>query len=174
MAVIPKYSQREPTFLLYLSVLLLIFSVFSYFLLFGLEKKAEATIKTVEEKLKEKKPEEISLLEGEVQNWERKIKDFTPLLENHKFPSQFFSFFQEKILPQVFIKSFDLDFENLKVELVGETEGFNTLGQQIMVLEKEPKISNLEIENLGLTKDQKVEFKLKFNFDKEILIPQIK
>jgi hypothetical protein len=172
MPVFPKYSQREPTFLLYLSVLLLVFSVLAYFVLFGLEKRAEATINNVSKKLEEKKPEEIKSLEEEVKKWERKIKDFTFLLQNHKFPSQFFPFFEKKILPKVFIKSFDLDLENQKVEMVGETDGFDILGQQIMVLERE-KISNLELSDVGITKEGKVEFRLKFNFDKDIINPKI-
>jgi len=173
MPIIPS-SQREPTFLLYVSVLLLIFSILAYFVLFGLEKRAEATIGKVKEKLEEKTPEEIKEGEKWVREWERKIKDYTLLLQNHKFTSGFFPFFENKILPQVFVKSFDLDLENLKVEISGETDGFDILGQQIMVLEKEKeKISNLELSEIGFTKEGKVEFKLKFNFNKEIIIPKL-
>jgi hypothetical protein len=174
MVVTSKQPEKEPSILFYLSILILIFSIFSYFILFGLEKEAETVIKKVEKKLEEKKQEEIISLEKKVQEWEKKIKSFNLLLQNHSFPSQFFPFFQEKILPKIFIKKFSLDLKDLKVEATGETNEFDILGQQIMVFEKEPRISNLEIGDFNLTSDQKIEFKLKFNFDKEIIIPKIK
>lgn len=171
-------EEKEGGGLFNFSLFLLFLSIISFLVFFGLEKKAQGEINALTLKLKEETPEEIRRLEEEVAKIEEKINQFEPLFQNHTFPSKIFDFVEANTHPKVFIQKFNFDLESLTISLSGKTDDFYTLGQQMLVLEtlsakKMPKISNLTVGKIQITDDQKIEFELKFNFDKEIIKPTI-
>lgn len=170
--IIPKPREREPRemgVLFYLSILVLGVTIISYFVFLSLEKKSETTIQNLEDQLQKGKSEEIAALETEVTNYEKKIKDITPLLKEHILASKFFKFLEERAHPKVFFKQINLDLAKLTVTLAGQTDNFFTLGQQFLIVEKEPLISELTLDQLTIGKEGKVEFTLKFNFNPTII-----
>lgn len=181
--IIPKVSKEEPGILFYLAVLIFALNLIFYFVFFTLEKRTETIIETLEARLKE--PPEIAQLKEKLISYERKIQNFSFILERHTFPSKIFKFLEERTHPKVFIKNFEFSLNPTStIRIIGETDNFFTLGQQLLVFQEKltpkepnqerPKIFNLELGQLNITKDQKVEFELRFNFDKEIIKPEIR
>ena len=172
--IIPKTIGKIPgerKKLFYFSIFLFITLLISYFILTSLEKKSENTLSNLEEALVKGKTPEMSSLEEEILNDQKKIKDLSPLLEKHLFPSKIFEFFERNVHPQVFFSEINLNTLNSTASLSGECDSFLTLGQQLAIFEKEPLIEKVNINEVSITKTGEIEFSLDFSFNPKIFKP---
>jgi len=139
--------------------------VLAYFILNIYLNRAEATLKNLEETLaKEKTVEEIAL-EKEVSGYQRKIEDFSKLINRHLFPSKFFEFIEKNSHPQVWFSKLDLNPRKGEANLSGETENFVVLYQQLQILRANPKVLNLNLVKIAIGKEGRVNFDLNLNLD---------
>ncbi len=93
--IIPRPVTKLPrgiNILFYLSFVILIVIIFSYFVLANFTEKYQKNINNLEEQLqKEETPENISI-EKEVSRLSKKIEDFSTLINRHIISSNFFVF----------------------------------------------------------------------------------
>jgi hypothetical protein len=166
--IIPRPKPKPPFWqgvLLWISVSLLVLSALGYFVLGYLEKRDSQTLQDLEELLAEEKTvKEIDSLEKEVFEHQEKIEDFSRLFSSHQLSSNLFKLLESKTHPQVFWMSISLDTEDLTVSLAGQTQDFQTLGQQISILKEEELISGIDLFDIQLGEEGRVNFKLGLTF----------
>lgn len=169
--IIPK-PERKPFILerifLFFSVIILIFSLFSFFYLKNLEKKLKEELKNWEEKIFISKTSEILSLEKEILNYQQKISDFSKILKELPFPSRFFEILEKNTLSQIYFSRIDLDLMNSKCLLAGEVLDFYSLGQQFEIF-KNLKSFQTKLSKITFGKEGKVEFEFEIIFEKNIL-----
>ena len=169
--IIPKPIEKIPSArkkLFYFSIFLFLGLLLGYFILTSLEKKSENTRDNLKEALLKRKTPETSSLEEEILNDEKKIKDFSPLLGKHFITSRIFEFFERSTHPRVFFSGINLNSLKSIAKLSGQTDSFLTLGQQLAIFEKEPLVEKVDISQVSITKEGKIEFFLNFSFNPKI------
>ena len=113
-------------------------------------------------------PENIAS-EKELNSVSKKLKDFTEIYENQNLSSKFFDFLREVCHPRVYFTSMDLSLDSFSVILMGKTESFQFLGEQLLVLNRREDVEGVEVSGINLEKEGQVSFVLNFLFGKEIL-----
>lgn len=160
--IIPKpLVKKSPwqNILLCFSIALMIVAILSYFILNNILEKKTQTFKDLDEKLiKLKTPEELNL-EKEVLDYSKKIKDFSILIDSHLAASNFFKILERITHPKVWFNDIELRTKEARVSLSGEAEDFLTLGQQLLIFEKEKEIQDLELSKVFLA-EERIKFEL--------------
>ena len=169
--IIPREPKKLSTglnILFYLAIFLLFFSVISYFVLNSLLKKAEAKIIVLELDLTREMPPEKISLEKEILADKNKIDDFSYLIEQHLEVSRIFEIIQKTTHPQVWFSKFDLNSRQGALKIFGETQNFETLGQQILILRGEAAVNKVNLEKVSIGKEGKINFDLSLFFNPDI------
>jgi len=169
--IIPRPTEKEPSWrkiLFYFSIFLFLAVIISYFVLNSLQNKAAVTIKNLDEELAKTKTAEFTSLEKQILNYQRKIKDFATLLSQHIFNTKFFQFLESITHPKVFFSQINLNSNELKVSLSGQADSFIVIGQQIMILEKEPLIESFSVPQMLIGKEGKIDFSLEMTLSPKV------
>ena len=172
--IIPKPIGKKLSLqkiLFYFSIFLFLGLLLFYFILTSLGKKSENIFSKLEESIAKGKTPEMSSLEKENLNVQKKIKDISPLLQSHLSPSKSLEFFEKNTHPQVFFSEINLNSLNSTASLSGQTDSFLTLGQQLAIFEKEPLVEKVDLTQVSITKEGKVGFSLNFSFNPKIFKP---
>lgn len=165
----PKVSSWRGTLFL-VAVLFAVLSIAGYFILNYSYQKTFQALEDVEKHLDEDKTlGEIDILEKEIFDYQRKINDFSEILESHQYSSKIFNLVESLTHPQVMWSDFSFDEKNLTVSLSGLTQNFQILGQQILILEKEESLKEVSLSDVELGEEGKIIFKVVFNLDTKIL-----
>ena len=106
--------------------------------------------------------------ESEVVNYQKKIGDFSSLLNNHEFASNAFAFMQSQTMPNVWFKQFSLDQKNAGIQLSGESDGIDAFSGQVAVFEKSKYVKNIGTLNSSLGESARIEFNINLLLDKNI------
>ncbi|MCD6402328.1 hypothetical protein J7L36_00515 [bacterium] len=170
--IIPKPTKKPPIWqqiLLYGSILLLISSFLSFFLLTRFVAKTQKQIQEIETTLSQERTEEEKALEKEAFDYQNKISDFTFLIERHQYPSKFFDFFQGLCHPKVWFSHFSLNTREHTVEVTGESENFVALSQQLDLFKENQKVRDVSLSNISLGREGKIIFSIYLSFDPEII-----
>jgi len=170
MEIIPKQTPRVPPWLdilFYLSVGLLVLSFIAYFLLNNSIKTSQKNLATLEETLS-KEVSEKATLKNEILTYQKKIKDFSGLINGHLKSSKIFVFIEEKCHPKVWFNEFTLNTEKGNVMLSGEAQSFESLGQQMLILRDEKMVKSIELGDVSLSKEGKISFNLNIFFNPSI------
>jgi hypothetical protein len=170
--IIPKPKPEIPSslkFLFWFSLVLLIAlgGVFFYF-----QKQISALNEkknTLENQMTTVGTPTQKALEKEIFNTAEKIKDFSKISKEHKIVSKFFEFLESYCHPKVQFTSLNLDTKNYIANLTGNTENFQTLGEQILIFKGNENVKGLKISNVSLGEDGKVKFNLTFNFSPTLI-----
>ncbi len=169
--IIPKPTPKPPfwsNILLYFSLGLLLLTILTYFICDSFLKKLETNQANLEKALIQVRTAEKIALEREVFDYQKKIGDFAQLVKRQKNTSKFFDLLQKICHPKVWFSRLSLSLEDFQVEISGETETFQILGQQLLILKKEPLIKNLNLSKIAIGEKGKVNFTLNFTLDPEI------
>lgn len=156
-----KIKKEKKSIIFYFSFIFLIGVLVSYFLLTFFIQKTAKEINLIQQKIQEEFSPEIRKLEKQIKEQETKIRDFTYLLERHNFPTKFLELIKKHTHPKVLLKNLTLNLEEWGINLVGESDNFSVLAQQISLLEQFPNLKDLRLEKVQITKEQKVEFLVK-------------
>lgn len=164
--IIPKKAVKLypwQNYLFYICIFLLLCSIIGYFSLNYLIKKSEQKLQETEEAIVKAKGPERMVLEEELKEFREKIDDFTPLLLSHQKSSNFFSFLEKNTHPQVLFTELKLNTKGNQVELSGQTDNFQILGQQLLIFQKTEFIRNLKLAKVEIGKEGKIEFTFDFS-----------
>ena len=170
--IIPKSIEKVSNYqkkLFYFSIFLFLSLIVSYFILTSLLQKSETLSSNLTETISRGKTSEIISLEKEALNYQKKIQNFFPLLENHKFPSKFFEFFEANTHPRVFFSKISLNSQASLADITGQTDSFFTLGQQLLVFEKRTEVVTLNLAKVSIGQTGKIEFTLNLSFNPNFL-----
>ncbi len=144
--------------LFYFSIALLLIIAGSYFALGFFQEKSQ---KILDELKEETTPEsQLSVLRKEIEDNQKRIKDFSDLIGNHKAPVNFFEKMEGLTHPRVWFSSVNLNIKKSEASLTGKAGSFEALGQQILLLKKEDFIENINLSGVSLNEDRGVSFNL--------------
>ncbi len=153
----PAKPSKTLSLLFYLAIFLLFFSVVSYFTLSGFLKKTEEEAAALASALVQ--TEEASL-EKEILTAKKKIEDFSSLIGRHLSPSEVFEIVEKNCHPKVWFSQFNLSSNEKTLRVSGETDNFETLGQQIFILEEETALAKVRLESFSITSEGRINFEL--------------
>lgn len=171
--IIPKPEEKIPIWqniLFYLSLLLLLGAVVSYFLLNVYIEESKITVENLKEAISREKTAEERIIEEEILGYQEKIGNFVQLVSKHLFPSRIFEFIEKNTHPEVWFSAVEINSESGQIKLVGQTENFITLAQQIQIFrektkEDNPKVKDFYLTNINIGKEGKVNFNLNLNLN---------
>jgi len=169
--IIPKPAQKLPLWqniLFYFSIAVLIASFLSYFVLDNFIKNSQKILQELGETLAREKTGSQLLLEEEVFNYQKKIADFSQLLQNHLFTSKTLGLLERNSHPKIWFSQYNLDSTKGILALSGEAEDFSVLGQQLLIFKKEPFIKGLDLSNISVGRKGRVAFILNFSLDPKL------
>ena len=106
--------------------------------------------------------------EKEVVDYQKKIGDFTGLLNGNEFASNVFVFLQAQTMPNIWFKQFTLDAKNNAVQLSGESDDMDGFSRQVAVFEKNKYVKNIGTLNSSPGDLARVEFNLNLTLDQNI------
>jgi len=112
--------------------------------------------------------ENILKKEVEILPLKTKISDFGVLINKHETPYNVFGIIEKNCLPEVWFFKFSSDIEKQEVSLLGKTESFELLEQQLNVLKKEPLLKKVTLTSLSVGEEGEVEFALSLIFNSEV------
>jgi hypothetical protein len=132
------------------------------------ERNLKKEISNFDEKIRNSKTEEIENMEGEVSKYQRKISDFSKIIEGYVFPSKFFQILEKNTHPKVYFSRFDLDLTNSKCVLTGTAQNFYALDQQLNVFRNNQSFQT-KLSKISLGRGGEVYFEFEITFQKGIL-----
>ncbi len=112
--------------------------------------------------------ENILKKEAEILPLKTKISDFSVLINKHETPYNVFEIIEKNCLPEVWFFKFSFDIEKQKVSLLGKTESFELLEQQLTVFKKESSLKKVILTSLSTGEEGEIEFALDLIFDSEV------
>ncbi len=158
---IPKWLN----ILFYFALALLIFSIASYFILNSSLRNAQKNLVDLEETLMGKETPENIVLEKEVLNYEKEIKDFSKLIVQRSASSIFFAFIEKICHPKIWFPRFSLNPKLGQATFFGKAKSFESLGQQLLILEDESLVKSLDLEEVSISKEGEINFELSLSLD---------
>jgi len=168
---IPK-EEPKPSLgldiLLVFSLLLLIAAIAGYVVFYKLIADGKLVLEDLNRRITQENTAERVALKTEMIEMKRKIDDFGYLVNQHLKIDQVFEIIQTNTHPQVWFTQFELDPRSRIVKLIGETQSFATVGQQVSFFQKVDKINQVNLDEVSLTKEGKISFKLSLSFKPEV------
>jgi len=169
--IIPKPTvkiSRWQKFLPYFSITLIIVAILGYFVLNNILEKTLQTFKEKVDTLAKLNPPEEQILEKEILNYQKKIKDFSILVDQHLATSNFFNLLESLTHPKIWFSHIELQPKEAKVSLSGQAEDFSVLGQQLLIFKKEKRINDIKISKVSLVEEGGIKFDLELFLSPEI------
>ncbi len=175
MSIIPKPIKTEKVsfginILLYCSVAALLILGISYFILERFEKNLELTIHNLKEELvlvRERTPAETDM-EKRVFLTDKRINDFSILVEDRVSAINFFGFFEGLVHPQVWFTGIELDLMVAQATVSGQAESFFVLEQQLMIFREELLIKETKLIGSEVGEEGGVGFEIKLFFHPKV------
>lgn len=150
------------------AIALLLIAVGIYFFLDYTSKKITQNINDTQEEINN-----LMAINREIENrvltYEKKIGDFSSLIVNHQKPLNIFSFLEQKTHPQINFTIFNFDASKTSVSVEGKASTFTALGQQLLILKKEPILKNITLSGLSISESGEIKFSLQLVFDAQIV-----
>ena len=153
---IKKISWINIVLYSYLAIFLVLF--LSYFIFDHYQKKLNQEFSDLEKSLLRTPAEKE--LEEEIIGYQRKLKDFTSLLNYHRLPLNIFNFLEKVTHPKVWFSELDLNLTKNTIDLSGQADTSEVMAQQLLILRKEELIQNLNLSKLSRNKEGRLEFSL--------------
>jgi len=169
--LIPKERVKASSIinkLFLLSLILLIILGGVYAFLKYKNHSIQSKIKDAENQIVKINSEKDSGTEKYIFDAQKKISDFSKVFKNHKIASNFLAFINESSNKEVKFLELNFNTKTNNVSLRGETENFDTLGKQILNLQKSDLVKGLDMSNISLNKEGKVDFTIIFSLDSKI------
>jgi hypothetical protein len=173
--IIPKETQetsKEVSLSFYFIISLLVFSVGCYFVLNHLLNKAEQELTFLEAGLAEMVTLEKRTREREVLILESKINNFAVLTSRHLEVSDVFKLFEEYSHPQVWFVKINLSADKKQVQVFGEAQSFEALGQQIFIFEDNDLFETTRLEDVSINRQGRIDFSLSVSFKNQVFQPK--
>jgi hypothetical protein len=170
--IIPKPMPKTPVIiniLFYISILALIVMTVGYFYLINLEKNTQDNLSELEKILTEEKIERERELEKEIFGYQKKIKDFSTLLDSHQTFYGLFEFLEKNCHPKVWFSTFNIEAENHELMLTAQAENFQSVEQQILILKDcSDDVLDVELSGINIEEEGAIGFSLKLSLNPEL------
>jgi len=169
--IIPKEAPRPSkrlNALFYFSIFLLALAVGGYFALNSFLQEAEDDLASLRAEVSQIMTPEKIALEQEILTSKKRIDGFSSLIEQHLEASTAFEIVQRVTHPLVWFTTFDFDSRQGAFKVSGETQNFESLGQQILIMEKEEAISTVNLETISISREGKIEFSMSFSLSPDV------
>ena len=166
--IIPKKASEKSkglNILFYLAIFLLIIALGSYFALNSFAQKANERLTSLRSSISEIMTPDKSSTEEKVLTAKAKIDAVSRLIEDHLRGSKAFTIIERTTHPKVWFEKFDFDAEQKTLKLSGQTENYEILGQQFMIMENEKTIQKVVLETITKDQEGKVNFNLNLSFN---------
>ncbi len=163
MEIIPKKAvplSHWVNILFYFSLVLLVFCIAGFFILSSSIKKSQKSLTDLENVFTSAKTPERIYLEEEVLKYQKKTEDFSKIVREHLETSKVFDLLQKDCHPKVWFSQFNLDSKGNQIGLSGETQSFESLGQQLLIFQGEDFIESVNLEKVSISKEGKIGFSL--------------
>lgn len=167
--IIPKTQIGRPAkkgLLVPISVALLLIAVAGLFILKNIAQQTKEELNNLEAIFQETESQEKAL-EKEVLNFRKKINNFSLLLKNHLTASKFFPVLEEIAHPEIQFKTLDLKPREKKAVILGTTEEFINLAEQLLILKNREETKNFKLNKLGISQE-KVEFEIEISLPPDL------
>ncbi|KPJ57150.1 hypothetical protein AMJ49_02530 [Parcubacteria bacterium DG_74_2] len=169
--IIPRKKVRVPRWqviLFSISLIFFLIVISTYFAFSQSEKKHRDRIDELKSLIEKEKTSEIKEIEEELTFWQEKIKNFSVILQEHSFASNIFELLQKTSHPKVMYSQFELEPEENTLNLTGQTDNFLNLGQQVFLLRDDSMVKDINLSEVSITKEGKVEFAFEISLNPEI------
>jgi Tfp pilus assembly protein PilN len=169
--IIPKEAPRPSkglSALFYFAIFLLFLSAGGYFVLNNFLQKAESDLSSLKLEVSQIMTPEKTALEQEILTSKGEIDNFSSLVDQHLEPSVIFSIIQRVTHPQVWFTSLDFDPVQKVFEVSGETQSFESLGQQILIMEGEETIDTVDLKTVSISKEGGIEFDMSLSLKADV------
>ena len=169
--IIPKPAIKTPLWqevLFYFSIALLVGVILSYFIIGHFQKESSAALEDLEARLAQERTPQRVVLEETVLGQQKKIRDFASIFGEHRVVSEIFEILEKDTHPQVMFQNLSLDPERAQTEISGLTDSFQTMGEQLLIFQKEEKIKTAELSDVSINKDGKINFTLLISFSPQV------
>jgi hypothetical protein len=137
------------------------------------------SLRKINKEIKEKEASATSLTraifekESQIIPVKNKITDFGILINRHKSPFGIFEIIEKNTLPTVWFSQLDFNSAEMQVSLLGNTDSFETLEQQISILKKEPTFQSINLSSVTVSTENGVNFSIQLIFYPMIFDPNI-
>lgn len=161
IGLIPKKPTEKPLWqivLFYSSIGFLFLVTLAAIILSYAGGKTKLEITRLDQELNRPKTTAETQLEKKVLQAQERISSFKSLLESAKPASKIFTLLEKTTHPQVVFAQLDFSAAGNKISLSGQTDNFQTLGQQLLIFQSEPLIAKSSLDQLGIGKGGAVEF----------------
>jgi Tfp pilus assembly protein PilN len=145
-------------------LVLLLVSFIGYLVLGQLIKSSQNNLDQLNLSLKQGTAQNQEL-EKSILNYQKKIKDFSSIISNRSSVGSFFELFQGKIHPKVWFNELSLDPLNYKASLNGQTQSFESLGQQMLIFRGDKMIQEVELKGVLVNEKGGIDFSLSLTFE---------
>lgn len=181
MEILPQEELKQPKglkILFYFGLAFLFFSIVGFFILNHFLEEAQKERSTLEVTIKERLTPEKLKIKEEVFSYQRKINDFSFLINQQTEISKFFNAFEKIVHPYVWFSMFDIILRNGEgvVTLSGRAQNFEVLGQQLLIIQnnilqqeqQDRWIKSTILEKIAIAEDGKIDFDLSLSLDSKI------
>jgi hypothetical protein len=169
--IIPKEAPKPSkgaSALLYFAIFLLLLTAGGYFVLNNYLQKAEDELASLKLEVSQIMTQEKTALEQEILTSKGEIDNFSSLIEQHLEPSMIFEIIQRATHPQVWFGKLDFDPRRKVFEVSGETQSFESLGQQILIMEEDEAIDKVDLKTVSISKEGGIEFNMSFSLSESV------
>jgi len=147
--IIPKKEKKTSPFfgsvIFYIGTILLIVSIISSLAFFFFEKGTSREIKEVDDMIEERKTDEARLLEDKIDEYNKKVRDFSRITQDRKSALPFFRAAAGVLHPEVFLTSFQVNVNERRISASAIAKDLTAFDQQSKALEKSQAISSFDI-----------------------------
>lgn len=150
------------------SLILVILVVVVFLILGYFHQKFSAELRDLETALAQEKTAQERRQELKILEIQKKLRDFSLLLENHRKTSNIFKLLEKLSHPQVWFFKFGFDSKNSQLSLSGQTENFQNLDQQLKIFQQDPMIKEINLAEISIGKDGMINFQILLSLDPEI------
>lgn len=109
-------------------------------------------------------------LEGRLKNLNAVLDVFKGVLDTHRYWSEVFKMLEARTLNAVKFVSFDGDDAAAVMTLNGSASSYQTMAQQIKVLQETPQIISVTVSDIDVSEQGRVAFTLKIDFNRELIM----
>jgi hypothetical protein len=167
-----KYETGQESMGIFLILGFLVFAMVALAVV-GLIFYRQSLQNQIEETKAESRRLEAEFSKDTIKEWARlaeSIQIAKNVLDQHKYISNTFSFFEKNILPDVHFSSFSYDSSLTKVTVNAHAKNFTALAQQKEIFERDPAIERLGIGGFSLTPTGGVDYEMDLIFKSPILL----
>lgn len=168
-SIIPQKKKEIPLYLNFLFWAAIILILATLILIFFINNRIESAKAEIAQMDSQISAESKTKTSQELLETSRKIESFRSLLDNHKYPTKFIEFLKEITHPKTSLYFLNVNTNDLVVSMSGRSQNLESIGEQLFILKQREEIKGLTIQNVSLTREGDVDFRVNFDFSEDLI-----